>query len=538
MSDASESTRRPDARTSAGGFAVALSGGGHRATLMTLGALLALVDRRLSGHVMQIASVSGGSITNAFVAQRCDFKQLNPGKLDPLAKELASIVVARGVVTRGWMIGLLGGPVVIAVGFGVLLSQLRVPAALSVGAGVVIAAGLLMMTGHVVEWLLDRRYFRVERDQATMSTLSGRAVDHVFSMTDLVLGQPVHVSSQQDGMVWRRLGMPSLFFQLPPIQICAAGSRSIAEIVRASAAFPGIPPRRMLFPADTGNPNVAATPRTAFLADGGLWNNLGSQVLREDRFIGSDVTRVDGRLCAPSLGSSAWTLPLLLVNGSAALRPSRTWPFVVPGMAQLTALLQGTRVLNTNTVGPRVTAMKQSFERRVGKGHRPDHYDPLDLVVDLSPPKVIQKEYNYGAWGEEQIQLTDEAVEKWEQGVLSRVRKQMKNDTGSDADRLHYLLQTPEPAGSYPVAGFAEIQGWDAVLRSDAWRAAVEVDGGAEIAVPTTLGRIDAEVARRLVARGYLNTFLVSLYLAPLGPDDLTWLGRLGQRLSAIVPSR
>jgi len=102
---------------------------------------------------------------------------------------------------------------------------------------------------------------------------------------------------------------------------------------------------------------------------------------------------------------------------------------------------------------------------------------------------------------------------------------------------LRYLLQTPEPAGSYPVAGFAEIDGWDQVVRSEAWKAAVEFDGGAEITVPTTLDRIDAEVARRLIARGYLNTFLLSLYLAPLGRDDLTWLAQLEQRLLTIVPS-
>ncbi len=49
---------------------VALSGGGHRATLFGLGALLALVDLRINRRTTQIASVSGGSIANAFVALR------------------------------------------------------------------------------------------------------------------------------------------------------------------------------------------------------------------------------------------------------------------------------------------------------------------------------------------------------------------------------------------------------------------------------------------------------------------------------------
>lgn len=125
----------------------------------------------------------------------------------------------------------------------VLLSRLGVPTALSAGISVVIATSLMMMAGKMVEWLLDRRYFRFAHDRARMSTLSGHAVNHVFSMTDLVLVQPVHVSSQQGGVAWRRLGpLPNSRFDRPPIQTCALGARSIAEVVRASAAFPGIPP--------------------------------------------------------------------------------------------------------------------------------------------------------------------------------------------------------------------------------------------------------------------------------------------------------
>lgn len=79
-------------------LALALSGGGHRATLFALGALLALVDRGLNKRVVQIASVSGGSITNAFVAQRCDFNKLKPGELDNLVTDLVRRVVTQGVV--------------------------------------------------------------------------------------------------------------------------------------------------------------------------------------------------------------------------------------------------------------------------------------------------------------------------------------------------------------------------------------------------------------------------------------------------------
>ena len=48
---------------------VAISGGGHRATLFGLGVLLYLADVARNNEVVTISSVSGGSITNAFVTR-------------------------------------------------------------------------------------------------------------------------------------------------------------------------------------------------------------------------------------------------------------------------------------------------------------------------------------------------------------------------------------------------------------------------------------------------------------------------------------
>ena len=104
-------------------LALALSGGGHRATLFALGALLALVDRGLNRRVVQMASVSGGSITNAFVAQRCDFNKLKSGEFDGLVKDLVQRVVTQGVVEtrRLVLLAVLPGEidfVFLGVGFG------------------------------------------------------------------------------------------------------------------------------------------------------------------------------------------------------------------------------------------------------------------------------------------------------------------------------------------------------------------------------------------------------------------------------------
>ena len=96
---ASQSERRIVERVQNGGFAVALSGGGHRATLAAIGALLALVDRRLNHDVLQITSVSGGSITNAHIAQRCDFDRLEPGT-STIPRPTSPVLSSRKVRSR------------------------------------------------------------------------------------------------------------------------------------------------------------------------------------------------------------------------------------------------------------------------------------------------------------------------------------------------------------------------------------------------------------------------------------------------------
>src|SRR6266540_5607717 len=51
------------------GFAVALSGGGFRATLASIGVLRFLADAALLGRVRYVSSVSGGSIANGLFAR-------------------------------------------------------------------------------------------------------------------------------------------------------------------------------------------------------------------------------------------------------------------------------------------------------------------------------------------------------------------------------------------------------------------------------------------------------------------------------------
>src|SRR5947208_1232989 len=83
-----------------GGVSLALSGGGHRASLFALGALLYLVDAKKNAFVDSIASVSGGSLTNGFIAQTGDFRTASPQEFRdatrPLIRRLAHLGTFQG----------------------------------------------------------------------------------------------------------------------------------------------------------------------------------------------------------------------------------------------------------------------------------------------------------------------------------------------------------------------------------------------------------------------------------------------------------
>ncbi len=55
-----------------GTIGLALSGGGFRATVFSLGVLFYFVDRHINNRISYVASVFGGWVANAYVAQECD----------------------------------------------------------------------------------------------------------------------------------------------------------------------------------------------------------------------------------------------------------------------------------------------------------------------------------------------------------------------------------------------------------------------------------------------------------------------------------
>jgi hypothetical protein len=513
-----------------GGFAVALSGGGHRAALATLGAMLALVDRGLGPKILQVASVSGGSMTNAFLAHRCNLAQASHGQLDDHARAFVRAIVEDGVLTPAVIALLLTGCAVAGVLAATALGWLLAPwaagavvTALAVALGLIVAAAAYMLNGKLVEVLIHRRFFAAWKQPdmpvypPTLRGIAGRSTEHLFCMTDLVLGTPVYASSSQGGMWFRRLD-PAWTGRQRPFRTCHAEGLKLAQVVRASAAFPGIPPLRMKFPGDfrldLADYPAYRAPRVGYLADGGIWNNLGTQALREDRFLG-ELTQLDeGGVPRPIIDAPSET-PLFCFNGSATLARQPAWRFALPVFSQFYWLFQVMQIQNSNTVLPRIAEMESSADRRAHWGMRPDAWDPANIVADLSEYEIMRKAYLTSILSERVIRETGSAPPKGQR------REDAK--TGQQA-----------PTGRYPVVGLAHIDEWDRLTRHEAWGQLAKSYGAGEIRVSTTLDRIAADTALKLVARGYLNTYLVSMLLAPHTQAEIDRLVTVEERLRRI----
>jgi predicted acylesterase/phospholipase RssA len=92
-----------DVTANSGGhrLGVALSGGGHRATVWGWGTLLALADAGLNRQVVSIASVSGGSIANGVVANAGDYTTMAPGEVEDAIRDGMRVAAHDGLFFFG-----------------------------------------------------------------------------------------------------------------------------------------------------------------------------------------------------------------------------------------------------------------------------------------------------------------------------------------------------------------------------------------------------------------------------------------------------
>ena len=364
---------------------LALSGGGVRAALFSLGVVIGLIEAGFHRRLRCLTSVSGGSIVNAALAhgQSLDsYPSLE--KFKPLASALAASLAGRGVFafdprTIGAAVRYTGGVIIrtiptvfgVAIAIGVGMSSLlrdtkihlpslnltqfhwsQLPwlwlggiAAVSVVAVVLLSRGLFQQLkydavlgkigGEVAKPV--RLYVK---DWAGASDDRHDAIMHVLVATDLLSGQPVYFSKQF--VYCRPYG-----WSKPPDDLLTA------EALYSSAAFPAVfPPKRLKlkrFHFVSGEKS-GELPRLMCLADGGVYNNLGTdwfQVLK---------SQAQGSVLWPFGELDVWppSIPadnVIVVNAGA---PSKA----IDRLRPMFTVARIMSVLYDNTVRPRLETEK------------------------------------------------------------------------------------------------------------------------------------------------------------------------------------
>jgi hypothetical protein len=464
---------------------IALSGGGHRATLFSLGALLYVVDSRANARVATISSVSGASILNAFVAQNCDFATVSQADFDRVSQSLLETLQRRpGLSWRNasifaYMLLLLGSAcgvfTVIVLGW-----PMRPPFWLSLLLVTYLAA-LLWYRGRVIEFTLDRSYFTNPRRTSQIS-FGAPSVGHVVCATDLVSGTPAYFLCGHEWWAYSpRFGFARDRRSRRPLR----SKMRLSAAVRASTALPGLPPRLVrtrslewnsiwdykweptsvraeyaqLISSNEERCGRPRPPRWLALADGGLWNNLGTQYFERDAVPDVAFEVVKHRI--PDRTPDDDPGKLVVVDASGSVKSSLGSQIFVPFWSEIWALLRGSRTLYANTVVPRL--------RQINETQR-----------------------SYWRWG-------DQFDPDWD---IPRVGVSIHFVDDRNAGRLYTGIKYPDSPHSNQIKAWAAecsgaLSGLDerwpeflAICRSE----------------PTHLRRVTAEVAQALIAVGYVRT--------------------------------
>lgn len=240
---------------------VALSGGGHRATLFGLGAMLYLADAGQGRHLRTVSSISGGSLANGYLGLRCDLATAPPAEVRRHAGALATQVARRGTLWAGpetWAYCALVA--LIPVVAGVLTWRHGAAWGWLAWFGVLVADGWLAMQRS---WVARRAFERTLFGRRTRLDQLHATVEHVVGATDLQTHELVYFSGRFVTSSRMGRGRP--------------GDLGLATAVQASAALPGpfcpvrIPVARLdLHPVDPAL-------RSLLLIDGGVYDNMGDQ---------------------------------------------------------------------------------------------------------------------------------------------------------------------------------------------------------------------------------------------------------------------
>ena len=340
------------ARTRIGRVAIALSGGGHRASLFGLGVLLYLADAGKNRDVVSVSSVSGGSLTNAFVAQSGDYSRLAGKEFErriaqPFARQVAQI----GTLWASWTTWAyvatlcLAFLAVLSIWWLLLDHPIRI---VGFVLGLTLLSFLASYRSAICALALRRTLYTRSGRASQLCDINSENVQHIICATELRGGEHVYFSG--DFVCSYRLGWG-----------CPAGL-SLADAVQASAAFPGALPPRWLTTAQHGFVDGARdTPRFMVLSDGGVYDNMAEQWP-----IGVQSRKRRWPMRSESLHESD---TLVVVNASGPLQWDAVRRLRFPVIGEILALLRVLQVLYDKTTTTRRIGLVDRFDRAAREQH-------------------------------------------------------------------------------------------------------------------------------------------------------------------------
>lgn len=334
---------------------VALSGGGHRATAFTLGTLLYLADASKNSEVVSIASVSGGSLTNGFVAHSCDYSEENRAGFRKVAAELADIVARRGTLWSAPLTWVYLAATVVTLGL-LILAVCQIPSgfvASLVCIGLLLLWGGLFVSqrGRICARAFRNSLFADAKSPPRMSNLASHKVQHVFCATEMQTAQHLYFTGK--------------FTYSYNFGLGTSNGIALHDAIQASASFPGGFPIRW-FPSKLfefkNKLSDRPTPKWVALLDGGVYDNMGEQWLanagkrlRELRSISAEI-----EFRVPNF--------LVVVNASSNFRFKSSILLRIPLLNEIMALLQVSDVMYDNTTTQRRTSLFKLFTDTSGNG--------------------------------------------------------------------------------------------------------------------------------------------------------------------------
>ena len=407
-------------------IAIALSGGGHRASLFGLGVLLYLTDAGRNKDVVSVSSVSGGSITNAWLAQSGDYSNLTPEELESrIVRPLAQRVAHLGTLWASWTTWVYIAT--LSVSLVALFALLWLPVDLvwryicfvSGLAGCGFLAGL---RGRMCALAFRRTLYSAAGSPTLLREIERDNVQHVICATDVRAGHHVYFSG---GFVCSyRLGWGS------PAEF------PLADAVQASAAFPGgFPPRWLATKQHSFVDGAGDTPRFMVLSDGGVYDNMAEQWPIGVRSRKSRWPTHSDVLQEPNT--------LVVVDASGPMRWAAIRRLRIPAIGEVFALLRVIRVLYDKTTATRRSTLVDRFDRSAPNGRG---LKGALVMINRSPywtPGYFSKQTE--AWPERAKRaarvlevLGDENRERWERLAKenSRVRTTLSRLDGEVAAGL------------------------------------------------------------------------------------------------------